>query len=76
MVTTNLLVSTAVFVNGASSPATTHSPTVAADAFTYSGILNLAAGDIIEVRLFGFLGAATLRGGSGAAHLTAIKLSD
>lgn len=74
--TTPLLVSTGVGVNGVTSPATTHIPTVSSDAFSYSGIISLTAGDIIDLRLFGLLGAATLRGGAGAANLTAIRLGD
>jgi hypothetical protein len=37
-------------------------------------ITNLAAGDTLQLQLFGLLGPATLQGGTGAS-LTAVRLS-
>jgi Carbohydrate binding domain./Collagen triple helix repeat (20 copies). len=62
--TTGLLMSTRVSVNGAPLPSSVVSPAVSTSQFASQTIVQLSAGDTLSVQMFGLLGAATLNGGS------------
>lgn len=72
--TAALLLSARVLRNGTAIPGTVVSPAVALDNFTATTIVALTAGDVLELQLFGLLGAAVLQGGNGAG-LTVVRLA-
>ncbi|MCY9662772.1 hypothetical protein M5X18_32830, partial [Paenibacillus anseongense] len=74
-VTTALLVSTRLLINGTPSTPSIISPVVSISEFNNLVILNLTAGSTITLQLFGLLGAATLLSGAAGAALTIIKVS-
>ncbi|WP_222165121.1 BclA C-terminal domain-containing protein [Edaphocola aurantiacus] len=62
--TASLLLSTRVTVNGSGIAALTISPTISLNNFRSEAIVTLAAGDVLQLQMFGLLGAATLSGGA------------
>lgn len=72
--TQELLLSTQILLNGSPLPGSILSPTLAQANYSLTFLATLAAGDTLELQLFGLLGSATLQSGTGAS-LTAIKLS-
>lgn len=62
--TAALLLSTRVTLNGSGIAALTVSPTVSLNNFRSEAIVALAAGDVLQLQMFGLLGAATLSGGA------------
>ena len=72
--TAALLMSSQVLRNGTALPGSTFSPTVSANSFETTTFATLAAGDTLQLQLFGLLGAATLQGGNGA-YMTVIRLA-
>ena len=73
-VTAALLMSSRVLVNGSEIPSTVFAPAVSAANFTATTIVNLTAGDEIELQLFGLVSEAVLQNGAGAT-LTAVRLA-
>lgn len=65
-ITAGLLVNSGVYRNGVAIPSLTRMPGLAASSFTCSNMISLAAGNVLQVTLFGLLGVATLRSGVGA----------
>lgn len=72
--TAALLMSARVLRNGAVLPGSTVTPAVAVNGFSNMQIAVLAAGDTLELQLFGLLGAAVLQGGTGAG-LNVVRLA-
>lgn len=72
--TAALLVSARILLNGAPIPASVLSPIAATADFSSTFIVSLAAGDTLQLQLFGLLGAAVLQSGAGAL-MTAVRLS-
>ena len=62
--TAALLMSTQVTQNGTGIAALTVSPTISLSSFRSEAIVNLVAGDVLQLQMFGLLGAATLSGGA------------
>ena len=73
-VTAALLMSSRVLVNGSEIPSTVFAPAVSAANFTATTIVNLTAGDEVELQLFGLVSEAVLQNGAGAT-LTAVRLA-
>lgn len=73
IVTTDLLMSTQVLLNGIPlQPQFT--PIVATDSYPLTVVINATAGDIVSLQAFGLLGAVTLIGGNGAS-MTILKVA-
>lgn len=72
--TTTLLLSTRVLRNGAAIPGSIYSPVAPDSSFTASTIVQLYAGDQLELQFFDLATTATLQGGVGAS-LTVIRLA-
>ena len=72
--TAALLLSSRVTRNGAAIPGTVVSPAVALSAFSATYITPLTAGDVLQLQLYGLVGAAVLQTGSGAS-LTVVRLA-
>lgn len=62
--TAALLLSTQVTLNGVGIAGLTISPTISLNNFHAEAIVTLAAGDVLQLQMFGLLGAATLSGGA------------
>jgi len=67
--TSALLVSTQMLVNGSPTPSFILSTSTAQSRFYVENLLSLTAGDTLQVQLYGLLGAATLEGAGGAAFV-------
>lgn len=67
--TTSLLASARVVINGSQSNPLTISPSASRDTFCRSAILAISAGSTFQLQLFGLLGAATLNSSGGAELL-------
>lgn len=72
--TAALLMSSRILLNGSPLAGSIVSPAVSASAYFATLIAPLAAGDALQLQLFGLLGAAVLQAGNGAS-LAAIRLS-
>ena len=72
--TAALLMSSRILLNGAPLSGSIVSPAVAINRFENTQIVNLTAGDTLQLQLFGLLGAAVLQGGTGAS-LNVIRLA-
>lgn len=68
--TAALLVDSRVTVNGAPVTALTVNPAISLSRLSAEAVVNLAAGDALQLQLFGLLGAATLLSGGQGAELT------
>jgi hypothetical protein len=66
-VQSNVLMSTALYVNGAAAAPSIVSPVTASDYFHVQTVVSLTAGDQTALTLFGLLGAVTLNGTNGAS---------
>ncbi|GAB3570531.1 hypothetical protein GCM10027578_26880 [Spirosoma luteolum] len=65
--TANLLASSRLLLNGTEVTASVLNSSQARNSYSAETILNLSAGDVLNVQLYGLLGAATLISGQGAA---------
>ncbi|WP_142342709.1 collagen-like protein [Bacillus wiedmannii] len=74
-ITTSLLVSSRITINGAPLAGTINSPALATTSFSATIITTLAAGSAISLQLFGVLAVATLSTTTPGAVLTIIRLS-
>ncbi|MCR2026570.1 hypothetical protein NSA36_13575 [Anaerotruncus colihominis] len=72
--TAALLLSSRILLNGAPLSGSVVSPIAATNRFDNMQIVNLAAGDTLQLQLFGLLGAAVLQGGTGAS-LNVVRLA-
>ncbi|MCD7947262.1 MAG: hypothetical protein LUG13_03050 [Oscillospiraceae bacterium] len=73
-VTAGLLVSSAVYRNGVAIASSTISPIVSVSKYAATFLVNLTAGDTLQLTLFGLLATAVLQGGVGAS-MTVVELS-
>ena len=73
-ITAALLMSSRILLNGAPLSGSVVSPVAAANRFDNMQMVNLAAGDTLQLQLFGLLGAAVLQGGTGAS-LNVVRLA-
>jgi hypothetical protein len=64
--TAALLLTAGITVNGTLVPVSQLSPVLSVSQYTNTFLLNLTAGDVVELQLSGLLGLATLQAGSGA----------
>ena len=69
-----LLMSSRVLLNGTALAGSTFAPVASVTSFTATTFATLAAGDTLQLQLFGLAGAAVLQGGNGAS-LTVIRLA-
>ncbi|WP_330379793.1 BclA C-terminal domain-containing protein [Anaeromassilibacillus senegalensis] len=72
--TASLLLSSRVLLNGTPLAGTIFAPAVSVSNLSATRIAPLAAGDTLQLQLFGLLGAAVLQGGNGA-NLTVVRLA-
>ena len=72
--TAALLMSSRVLRNGTVLGGSAFTPLVSVSAFSATTFATLAAGDNLQLQLFGLVGAAVLQGGNGAS-LTVIRLA-
>ncbi|PGW32362.1 BclA C-terminal domain-containing protein, partial [Bacillus thuringiensis] len=71
-----LLVGSRIVLNGSAIPGSIFAPPVTTSNFSNDVIVQLTAGDILSLQLFGSAGTATLIGGSSeGAELTIIRLT-
>ncbi|NMA79463.1 MAG: hypothetical protein GX967_02310 [Clostridiales bacterium] len=73
-VTAALLMSSRVLLNGAEIPGSVFAPAISVSNYTATTIVELTAGDLLTLQLYGLLGAAVLQGGAGAT-LTVVRLA-
>lgn len=64
--TASLLLSAGVYKNGTAIPNLTRTPGISGTTFAASSIVTIAAGDVLQLTLFGLAGTAVLQGGAGA----------
>ena len=69
-----VLMTSEILRNGAVLPGSTFSPTASTGSYSVMLVSNLTAGDTLELRLTGLIGATVLQGGTGAS-LAVIKLA-
>ncbi|MFF2890372.1 hypothetical protein ACFVSO_26430, partial [Paenibacillus sp. NPDC057967] len=72
--TTSLLVSTGIYVNGVAIPGSRIEPSTSKSSFSKTMIVPLSAGSIVDLRLYGLLGVAVLNG-NGGASMTIMKIA-
>ncbi|QIL83073.1 collagen-like protein [Diaphorobacter sp. HDW4A] len=65
-VTAALLMSACVYIDSTCDATLNFSSLLSLSSFSGQSILNLTAGQVVDLRLYGLLGAATLQGGAGA----------
>ena len=73
-ITAALLMSSRILLNGAPLSGSVVSPVAPVNRFDNMQMVNLAAGDTLQLQLFGLLGAAVLQGGTGAS-LNVVRLA-
>ncbi|CZR75350.1 collagen triple helix repeat domain-containing protein [Clostridium acidurici 9a] [Clostridioides difficile] len=73
-ITASVLMSSRILLNGTTLPGTVFAPLVAVSDLSATTITPLAAGDRLELQLFGVIAASVLQRGAGAT-LTVIRLA-
>lgn len=73
-ITTALIMSSAIYVNGASIDSTAINSSINLDQYSNTSILTLSAGDSLELMLYGLLGTVVLESGAGTT-LTIVRIA-